>query len=492
MVSGMSYPKEVLHWIGDAERPSISGAFLDKTNPATGTTLGKVARGASEDARLAVDAAHAAFDGWSRTQVVTRGEILRLATLMLLERREEAAAIVSTETGKAPRDAVGEVAAAIEMGFFIAGEARRFYGRTTTSAVPNRAAMTIRQSIGPSALIIAANTPIANVAWKVFPALLCGNSAVLKPSENTPLTASWFARLLHDAGLPSGVLSVVHGVGSEVGAPLVEDERVKLVSFTGSVPVGRSIMRTAGVRLAKVCLELGGKNPFVVCDDADLDAAADAAVLSAFSNAGQRCASGSRILVFAGVYDEFRRRFLARTEALRLGPGNDDDLGPVINENQLTAILHAVDVAVRDGGATLLCGGRRLEDSDHAGGYYIAPTILENARRDASVSRDEIFGPVTSLYRVESFEDALLLANDTQFGLTAAIHTRSIHRAEEFRERCRSGVVSINGPTYGSEPHMPFGGLNNSGNGFREAGTEVLDVYSDWKSVYIKHDPAQV
>ena len=487
-----SYPDRVLHWIGDVERPSVSGAFFDKQNPCDGTTLSEIARGGPEDASLAVEAAAAAFDGWSQTPIVTRGEILRRATLLLMERREEAASIVTLETGKSHKDALGEVGAAIEMGFFISGEARRFYGRTTSSAVPHRSAMTVRQPVGPAALIIAANTPMANVAWKVYPALLCGNSAVLKASENTPYVASWFAGLLQEAGLPSGVLSVLHGLGPEAGAPLVEDERIRLVSFTGSVPVGRFIQQAAGGRLAKVCLELGGKNPFVVCDDADLEAAVDAAVLSAFSNAGQRCASGSRLLVFASVYDDFRRLLLARTSALRLGPSDDDDLGPVINERQMVAILGAVVRAIREDGVTLACGGVRLEDPEHAAGYYVAPTVLENARPDARISRDEVFGPVTCLYRVDDFEHALQMANDTDFGLTAAIHTRSIHRAEVFRERCRAGVISINGPTYGSEPHMPFGGLKNSGNGFREAGTEVLDVYSDWKSVYVRHDPGQV
>jgi aldehyde dehydrogenase (NAD+) len=488
----MTYPDPVVHWIGDADRPPISGDFIVKHNPCDGTVLGQIARGGAEDADVAVGAASAAFEAWSQTPIIVRGEILRRATLLLMERRDEAAGIVSLETGKSRKDALGEVGAAIEMGLFIAGEARRFYGRTTTSAMPNRTAMTVRQPIGPAALIIAANTPIANVAWKVYPALLCGNSAVLKPSESTPYIANWFARLLHEAGLPPGVLSVLHGLGPEVGAPLVEDERVRLVSFTGSVGVGRFIQNAAGGRLAKVCLELGGKNPFVVCDDADLEAAAEAAVLSAFSNAGQRCASGSRLIVFASVYDEFRRLLLDRTSALRLGPGDDDDLGPVINERQMVAILGAVERAIAEDGVTRAAGGVRLEDASHAGGYYVAPTVLENARADARISRDEVFGPVTCLYRVDGFDDALRMANDTEFGLTAAIHTSSIHRAEVFRDRCRAGVISINGPTYGSEPHMPFGGLKNSGNGFREAGTEVLDVYSDWKSVYVRHDPGRV
>ena len=486
------YPAEVLHWIGDGERASAARGVFEKKNPANGSTLGKVARGQAEDAALCIETAQNTLEAWMRTPLVARGEIIRKAAIALLERKDEIAGIVALETGKSVKDALGEVGAAAEMGFFIAGEARRFYGRTTSSAMPHRTAMTVRQPIGVSALIIAANTPIANVAWKVFPALLCGNTAILKASEDTPYTASWSARLLADVGLPAGVLSVLHGYGEEAGAPLVEDARVRLVSFTGSVPVGRYIQRTAGGRLAKVCLELGGKNPLVVCDDADLEAAAQQAMLSAFSNAGQRCASGSRILVFASVYDAFRALLLQKTRALKLGPRDEDDFGPVINESQLNGIVAAVQRAVKEQGVTLLCGGQRLEDPEHAGGYYMAPTVLENASPDAAISRDELFGPVTCLYRVNDFEHALQLANDTPFGLTAAIHTRSIHRAEAFRERCRAGVISINGPTYGSEPHMPFGGLRDSGNGFREAGTEVLDVYSDWKSVYVKHDPGQL
>jgi aldehyde dehydrogenase (NAD+) len=488
----MRYPERVLHFIGGDERGSASDEWFEKKNPCDGKTLGQIARGRAEDARQCVDLAVAGFEAWSRTPLITRGELLRRATLRLLDAKEEVAGIVSLETGKSKKDARGEVDAAIEMGFFIAGEARRYYGRTTSSAMPNRSAMTVRQPVGPSVLIIAANTPIANVAWKVFPALLCGNTAVLKPSEDTPYTALWLARALREAGLPAGVLSVLNGFGQEIGAPLVEDPRVRLVSFTGSVPVGRYIQRTAGDRLAKVCLELGGKNPFVVCDDADLDAAAQSAMLSAFSNAGQRCAAGSRLLVFSSVYDAFREKLLAKTAALKLGSSDDDDLGPVISEKAVTRIVSAIERAVKTEGVTLACGGGRLSDPAHAGGYYVAPTVIENASPEAAISRDELFGPVTCLYRVDDFEHALRLANDTSFGLTAAIHTRSLHRAEAFRERCRAGVISINGPTYGGEPHLPFGGLKDSGNGFREAGTEVLDVYSDWKTIYVKHDPAQL
>jgi aldehyde dehydrogenase (NAD+) len=376
------------------------------------------------------------------------------------------------------------------MGFFVAGEGRRLYGRTTTSAVPNKAALTVRQPLGVAGLIIAANTPIANVAWKVFPALLCGNTAVLKPSEDAPGTAWAFARLAARVGLPPGVLNLVQGLGEEAGAPLVESPGVDVVSFTGSTSVGRWIQQTAGARLAKVCLELGGKNPLIVCDDADLGLAAHWVVLSAFSNAGQRCAAGSRIIVFDRVYEEFRDLLVERTKRLRVGSGDDDDFGPVINLQQLESMLQAVATA-RKAGTRVLIGGNRLTGPGYDGGFFMEPTLLEGTHADP-VSQTELFGPISSLYRVPDFESALALANDSPYGLTAAIHTADVHRAMTFTARVRSGVAVVNGGTYGSEPHLPFGGLGASGNGWREAGTEALDVYSDWKTVYINYDPAAV
>jgi aldehyde dehydrogenase (NAD+) len=348
--------------------------------------------------------------------------------------------------------------------------------------------MTIRQPVGVAGLIIAANTPLPNVAWKVFPALICGNAAVLKASEDTPASALAFARLAAEAGLPDGVLNVVQGLGPEAGQPLVEDPRVALVSFTGSTAVGRMIARVAGERLAKVCLELGGKNPLVVCDDADLELAADTAALSAYSNAGQRCAAGSRIIVFDGVYDAFRELLLERTNALRVGSGEEDDLGPVINERQLSNMLEKV-AAARDAGATILAGGERLRGGPYANGFYMAPTLVEGSD---DLSATELFGPITTLHRVAGFEEALALANSTPYGLTGAIWTASVHRGQEFVQRVRSGVASVNGPTYGSEPHWPFGGVGDSGTGWREPGTEALDVYSDWKTVHVTHDPRRV
>jgi alpha-ketoglutaric semialdehyde dehydrogenase len=483
--------KTILNVIGGEERPAAGGETIEKHAPATGELFALVARSRTEDAHAAIAAAADAQPAWAARPVEERGRMLRWIAQLLERDRDEIAAIVSAETGKSPRDARGETDGAIELGYFMAGEGRRFYGRTLPSATPNRHAMTIRQPLGVAGLIIAANTPIANVAWKVFPALLCGNAAVLKASEDTPETALAFARRGREAGLPDGVLNVVQGLGPEAGQPIVEDERVAIVSFTGSTAVGRMIAQVAGARLAKICLELGGKNPLVVCDDANLEKASEAAVLSAFSNAGQRCAAGSRLIVFDAVYDSFRELLVERTRAQRVGSGDDHDFGPVINERQLTNMLAAVERA-RAAGATIVTGGERLSGDGYGNGYYVAPTIVEDVGESDEISGRELFGPITTLQRVADFDDALRLANSSQYALTAAIWTNSIHRGERFLRNVVAGGVQVNGPTYGFEPHVPFGGLRNSGTGWREPGTEALDVYSDWKTVYVTHDPAAV
>lgn len=488
----MEYPRHILHWINGREEKSRKGGFFTKYNPATGKKLSIVARGTEADIAAAVHSASAAASAWSALSPVARADSLRAATLLMREHAEEIARVVSLETGKSLKDARAETDAAIEMGFFVAGEGRRFYGKTTTSTVLHRRAMTLRTPVGLCGLIVAANTPVANVAWKAFPALLCGNAAVMKPSEHTPYTALWFAKILEEAGVPQGVFQVVQGLGNEAGAALVAHKDIRLVSFTGSVPVGRSIQKIAGERLARICLELGGKNAFIVCDDADLDAAAQDAALSAFSNAGQRCAAGSRIIVFASVYERFKKKLLALVSKLSVGSDDADDFGPVISEAALERILSSVSRAERDGDAKILCGGKRLGGRKHAGGYFMAPTLLERVRSDAPISQDELFGPVSCLYVVKDFGEAVALANRSEYGLTAAIHTAGIHRIEAAQKQLVCGVLSVNGPTFGSEPHLPFGGVKNSGTGWREAGTEALDVYSEWKTVYVRYDPTLV
>ena len=484
-------PPTIPNQLGGHEMAALDGRTFRKVDPATGELLCQVARSSSADVARAVEMALQAQPAWAATTVVRRGDILRQIATLMKEHRGALADLVAKETGKSRKDALGETDAAIEMGFFVAGEGRRFYGQTTTSAVPNRSAMVIRQPLGVAGLIIAANTPIANVAWKAFPALLCGNAAILKASEDTPLSAWAFGILAREAGVPEGVYTTLHGLGEEAGAPLVEHPDVAVVSFTGSCEVGRWIAETAGRRLAKVCLELGGKNPLIVCDDADLQNAVTWTVGSAFSNAGQRCAAGSRIIVFDAVYDQFRKMLVDATGTLKMGIGDTDDYGPVINEDQMTGMLASVARA-KAAGAAVLTGGHRLTGDGYGGGFFVAPTIIEHVGPNDEISRSELFGPITCLYRVRNFEEAIALANDSPFGLTASIHTQNLNRAMTFVGRIQAGVAVVNGGTYGSEPHMPFGGLRQSGNGWREAGTQALDVYSDLKTVYINHNPGQV
>ena len=484
-------PDSIPNWIGGEQRPAASGAHFDKVSPANGARLFQAARSRDKDVRAAVQAALAARAYWAGTPPVERGLALHRVAVKLQENREEVARVVAAETGKSHREALGETDGAAALGLFFAGEGQRLYGRTTTSAAPNRLVMSVREPIGVAGLIIAANTPIANVAWKVFPALVCGNTAVLKAAEDTPATAWIFGRLADEAGLPPGVLNIVQGFGEEAGAPLVKDEDVGVISFTGSTAVGRGIQRIATERLARVSLELGGKNPLVVCDDADLEEAARWVTLSAFSNAGQRCASGSRIIVFDRVYDTFRDMLVERTKSLKVGSGDNDDFGPVINLAQLESMLRAVEGA-RRAGAAVLTGGVRLEDGERRAGFFMSPTLIEGVSPGDDISVSELFGPIACLYRAAGFDEALETANNSPYGLTACIHTASVHRALEFARKVQAGVAVVNAGTYGSEPHLPFGGLKQSGNGTREPGTEALDVYSELKNILLNIDPGKL
>src|SRR6266545_4539824 len=471
-MAGTVTVETVANLIGGSAVPPASGRAFDKLRPADGELLCHVARSDAADVEAAVAAARAGQAAWAGRTPVERGELVREIALALRERREEAAEIVAAETGKPIELALGEADAAVEMGFFVAGEGRRLYGRTTTSAMPNRTVMAVRRPVGVAALIVSFNTPLPNYAWKVFPAVLCGNTAVLKPSEHTPASAALFGRLCNEL-LPPGVVNVVQGLGGEAGPPLVESAQVDLISFTGSAATGRWIQEHAGRRLAKVCLELGGKNALVVCDDADLERAVEWSLASAFSNAGQRCAAASRLVVFDAVYDEFRDRVVAGARGY--------ESGPVISEESLERILASLD------GAPVLVGGERLDRP----GWWLAPTVVEGVPADAELSRTELFGPVTMLYCVRNLDEAIALVNDSPYGLTSAVHTASLHRALRFADAVQAGVVVVNGGTHGSEPHMGFGGVKQSGTGWREAGLEALDVYTDWKYVNLIADPAQ-
>jgi aldehyde dehydrogenase (NAD+) len=468
--------EEIPNLIGGVEQPAASGEWLDKRRPDDGSHLHRVARSRAEDVDVAVASARRAQAAWGERTPVERGDVVREIALALRDRREELSALVVAETGKPFELALGETGAAIEMGFFVAGEGRRSYGRTMPASMAHRAVWTTRVPVGVAGLLISFNTPLPNVAWKAFPSILCGNGSVLKPSEHTAGSALALASLALECGLPPGVLDVVQGLGVEAGAALAAHPDVDLVSFTGSAASGRLVNAAAARRLAKVCLELGGKNALVVCDDADLDRAVHWAVASAFSNAGQRCAAASRIVVVDAVYEEFRGRIAAAAAKV--------DPQPVISEESLESILDAVGRAAAEGGS-VLCGGKRLEGP----GWRLAPTLLEGVAADAELSCTELFGPVAALYRVPNLASAIDLVNDSPYGLTAAIHTASVHRALRFAERARAGVVVVNAGTHGSEPHMGFGGVKSSGTGWKEAGVEALDVYSDVRYVNVVTDP---
>jgi len=455
-------------------------------DPHNGGEIAQLSLANASIVERAFAAARAAQCAWAATPAVKRGEILFRACALIESRAEELSKIVAEEAGKPLKDARGETGAAVQCGRFFAGEGQRLFGRTMPSNTHNKYAMTIRQPCGVAVLITAANTPAPNFAWKVFPALICGNTVVLKPAEDTPLSADWMGRVLIEAGVPAGALNVVQGLGEEIGGLLTQHEDADVVSFTGSTRVGRIIAEKAGATLKKVSLELGGKNAFVVCDDADLDKAARWAALSAFSNAGQRCAAGSRFIVFDAVYAAFVEKFVAAAQRQRLGVSEDSDFGPVINERQLTNILAAIERA-QAVGAKVLTGGKRA-GGVLANGFYLEPTIIAGAPADADLSIRELFGPVAAIYRVNDYAEALNLANASPYGLTACIHTRSIDRAWDFAHAVQTGVAVVNAGTFGSEPHMPFGGRKASGNGTREPGTEALDVYTELKDIYLVID----
>lgn len=479
------------NWINGQPSQPETDAWIEKFNPHDDQPLCRVADSTAYDSRQAVAAAVEAFPAWSELTPVRRGQILMDCVQAVKQQASELAACIALETAKPPQDARGETGGAILLGEYFAGEGMRLHGRSLTSGMPGKYSHTVRQPRGIAGLIVPANTPIANIAWKTFPALICGNTVVLKAAEDAPSIALLIARLFKEAGLPDGVFNVLQGQGASVGASLVQDPRVGVISFTGSTGVGRWIAETAGKRLARVSLELGGKNPLVVCDDADLDQAVHWAALSAFSNAGQRCASGSRLIVFRSVYERFRDQLVAKAQTLKLGIQEGCDLGPVINKRQYRNILAAIEHAKAEG-ITILCGGAPPTDPDLRKGYYILPTLVEGMTANAEICTRELFGPVATLQVVDDLPQALALANASEYGLTASIHTRSVDRAMWFAQRVRAGVANINMGTYGSEPHMPFGGFGLSGNGTREPGVEALDVYSELKNISFLVRPTQL
>jgi acyl-CoA reductase-like NAD-dependent aldehyde dehydrogenase len=470
------------NWISGKESRTSQLSRIEKYNPHSGLIDCFLENSGPGEVALAVIAAEKAFITWSKTNPVKRGQILAQFSALMKSKSSWLAECVARETAKPLQDAHGEVKGAIQLADFFSGEGMRLYARSLTSGVDGKFSHTIRQPCGIAGLIVPANTPIANIAWKVFPALICGNTAILKAAEEAPRIAYELAKISKEAEVPDGVFNVIQGTGELAGKSLVNNSRIGLISFTGSTDVGRWIAEVAGKRLARVSLELGGKNPFVVCNDADLDWATRWAALSAFSNAGQRCAAASRILVFESIYEEFKAKLVAKAKSLKLGVGPGCDLGPVITRRQRDYILDAVAKAKSDG-ATVLCGGSPPPDPELTGGFYIEPTLLEGLSPVCDMACRELFGPIATMHPVKDLEEAIEVANFSDYGLTAAIHTRNVDRAMNFAQRVRAGVANVNMGTFGSEPHMPFGGFGISGNGTREPGVEALDVYSELKNI---------
>jgi acyl-CoA reductase-like NAD-dependent aldehyde dehydrogenase len=481
-------PPEILpSMVGGRDVLGAAGEPLEKRAPHDGRVLWRIGAAGSEQVAHTVAVAREAQSAWAATDAPSRGNLLHSLAQLFVDHLDALTEIVSIETGKSPREARGELEGAITLGRFFAGEGLRLFGRTTTSHVATKYIATVREPVGVAALLGAANTPAANIAWKLFPALVCGNSVVVKAAETAPATAWAIGQLARQAGLPNGVVNILQG-GRDVGRALVADRGIDVVSFTGSTGAGREIARVCAERIGRVSLELGGKNPMIICDDADVELAVKWATLSAFSNAGQRCASGSRLIVSDAVYDRFIEAFLSQTTQLRLGPTDEDDLGAVITEESLQRILDAVAHAALTG-QELLAGGYRLDDSAHRDGFYVAPTIIVMNDMTHPLTDDELFGPVAQVYRARNYEHALRLANASQYGLTAAIHTRDYATSMHFVRHVSAGMAVVNGGTFGSEPHIPFGGRRMSGNGTREPGPEALDVYTNLKTVFLWGEP---
>ncbi len=485
----MTMAKRFFNFIGGEWKDSVTKRTFEKRNPADASeVLGVFPLSGAADVEAACQAAGKAFKAWSSVTPPARGKLLFEAGRLLASKKEELAQVLVRETGKTTKEALGEVNAAIDMAYFMAGEGRRLYGDVTHSELPNRWALTKRCPIGVCGIVTPWNFPMSLISWKVFPALICGNAVVLKPAEDAPETANRIAEILAEAGLPPGVLNIVHGAGEEAGDALVRNANVKMVSFTGSSEVGRRIAAICGERLAKVSLELGGKNAVIVMDDADLDLAVSGIVKGAFTVAGQRCTATSRAIVHRRIYDKFMEKLVAETKRLKVGAGGKDgtDVCPVINRKQLERIAKYAETGKKEG-ARLVLGGHVLKEGTHAKGFFFEPTIFGEVRPEMTVAKEEIFGPVLAVFRAESLEQAIGLLNDSAYGLSASIFTKDINAALSAVESFETGVCYVNAPTFGSEVHLPFGGMKKSGNGHREVGKAAIEAFSDLKTIYLDY-----
>lgn len=482
-------PRVYNNYIGGRWVKAENGETFTSHNPAKlSEAIGHFAASTPNDVKKAVDAAHNALPEWKHTPAPYRAEILLKAAHLLETRKEELATNMTQEMGKVLKEARGDVQEAIDMAKYMAGEGRRLAGVTVPSELQDKFAMAIRQPIGVVGLITPWNFPIAIPSWKLFPALVAGNTVVLKPATDTPLCALMLVEILVEAGLPPGVLNFITGSGSKVGMALVEDPRVRAISLTGSTEVGRKVAGRCGELMKKISCELGGKNAICVMDDADLDLAVDGALWGAFGTSGQRCTAASRIVVHKSRYKEFCDAFVARTKQLKVGNGlsSDVQVGPVINKSQLTSINEYVEIGKKEG-AKLLFGGKILSDGELAEGCFHEPTIFGDVKPNMRIAQEEIFGPVTAIIPVENFEECIEVANGTEFGLSLSMYTRDVNRAFKSMEELESGIVYINAPTIGAEIQLPFGGVKQTGNGHREAGQTAIEQFTEWKAIYVDY-----
>ena len=470
--------------------PSSSGEWSENRNPAdTRDLIGRFPQSSQDDVDEAVAAARQAFDGWRRTPAPKRAEILFRLGEILMRDKQKYTADMTREMGKVLKEAGGDVQEAIDCTYYTAGEGRRLHGFTTPAEMPNKFAMCVRQPVGLCGLITPWNFPMAIPSWKMIPALVCGNTVVIKPAEDTPLSTYNLVKACEEAGIPPGVVNLVMGHGSVVGSRLTDHPAVRLISFTGSTETGRLVASACADRNAICSLEMGGKNAIIVMDDADVDNAVEGAIWGAFGTSGQRCTASSRLIVHKKVYKQFSNKLTERAKALRIGNGADAkvDVGPVINQDAVEKIANYIDVGQFEDGATLACGGRRLTKGDYSHGYFIEPTVFTDVAPDMRIAQEEIFGPVTAVIPARSLDEAIEIANGVQYGLSAAIYTQDVNRAFHAMNEMYTGIFYVNSSTIGAEVHLPFGGTKGTGNGHREAGTQVLDIFSEWKSVYVDY-----
>ena len=462
----------------------MATATFTSYNPSTGEEIESFPRSTAEDVDRAVSTAREAWEDWRLTPAPERGNVLFRFAQLLERDKASLADLMTREMGKVKAEAGGDIQEAIDMSYYMGGEGRRLFGQTTPSELRDKFMMSVRMPVGVVGAITPWNFPIAIPAWKLCPALVCGNTVVLKPAEDTPLLAQRFVDLLHEAGLPEGVVQVVHGFGEEAGDALVRHPDVPVITFTGSRETGVLVTKAAADRLKHVHLELGGKNAIIVMDDADLDLAVDGICWSAFGTAGQRCTAASRVIVHERVYARLQAKLVERAERMKIGsPWEEDtDIGPVINEAAVEKI-HSYTEIGKDEGATLLTGGEPVSGQ----GFYYRPTVFADVDPQMRIAQEEIFGPTTSLIPVASFEDAVRAANSVRYGLSSSIFTRDVNTAFKAMRDLQTGITYINAGTTGAEVHLPFGGMKETGNGHREAGQAALDVFTEWKSVYVDY-----